>query len=94
MNSSNLKYYNTFILISKERKCSFSFAQFCFIYWLFNVFYIQYSAFHNDGCYTYLQQKYAYTWHRLDMRKIHTEMETSVKNKIFHTQDLCFAQTW
>ena len=21
-------------------------------------------------------------------------MEDSVKNKIFHTQDLCFAQTW
>ena len=24
-------------------------------------FYLQYSAFRNDGCYTYLQQKYAHT---------------------------------
>ena len=39
MNSSNLKYYNTFILISKECKCSFSFALFIsfLMFFIFNI---------------------------------------------------------
>ena len=85
MNISNLKHYNTFILISKERKCSFSFALFIsfLMFFIFNIVH-----FIMTGAITYLQQKYAHTWHRLDMRK-NTQKWRLVWKIRFFTRKIC-----